>query len=59
MLPICLTRLKRDTGKPPTTMKITLFMLIVIALVIKCIVGEPAVEVKSGRKARLIRPRGW
>ena len=40
-------------------MKITLLMLIVIVLLIECIVGEYAVEVKPGRKARLIRPRGW
>ena len=40
-------------------MKITLLMLIVITLVIECIAGEHAVEVKSGRRAQLIRPRGW
>ena len=57
MVLLCLTRQRKH--RKPTTMKITLLMLIVIGMLIECSMAEHAVEVKSGHRARLIRPRGW
>ena len=53
----CLARHRKE--EEATTMKVTLLMLIVIAVVIKCLMADHAMEVKSGHNSGLIRPRGW